>query len=215
MISPAMEISGGQGANGPHLFGLAPNFLEMGATVAPIFWPQQASKFGLPAKYTKNFARASGARTCHPPIFLTNASKNCKILKFLLRKRDQNHKLGPQLLIVAPNFSELGATLALNFLVLISNAASIPIVTFPIATPEQHGNTGATRQHQSSATAPVHHRNVSKLISKAEQGILRPNCAMTSGWSTPMVPTQRPPTSTSAQRPAKYVASATAHRRAQ
>ena len=62
-----MEISGGQGANGPHLFGFAPNFLEMGgleATVAPIFWPQQASKFDLPAKYTKNFARASGARTC-------------------------------------------------------------------------------------------------------------------------------------------------------
>ena len=64
-----MEISGGQGANGPHLFGLAPNFLEMGATVAPIFWPQQASKFDLPAKYTKNFARASGARTCHPLKF--------------------------------------------------------------------------------------------------------------------------------------------------
>ena len=33
----AMEISGGQGANGAHLYGLAPNFLEMGATVAPIF----------------------------------------------------------------------------------------------------------------------------------------------------------------------------------
>ena len=32
-----MEISGGQGATGPHLFGLAPNFLEMGATVAPSF----------------------------------------------------------------------------------------------------------------------------------------------------------------------------------
>ena len=60
-LTTAMEISGGQGANGPHLFGLAPNFSEMGATVA--------SKFGLPAKYTKNFARASGARTCHPPIF--------------------------------------------------------------------------------------------------------------------------------------------------
>ena len=62
----AMEISGGQGANGPHLFGLAPNFLEMGAIVAPIFWSQKASKFGFPAKFNQNFARAFGARTYYP-----------------------------------------------------------------------------------------------------------------------------------------------------
>ena len=48
-----MEISGGQGANGPHLFGLAPNFLEMRATVAPIFWSQKASKYGFTEKYNK------------------------------------------------------------------------------------------------------------------------------------------------------------------
>ena len=59
----AMEISGGQGANGPQLFELAPIFLEMGVTVAPIFWSQKASKFDLPAKYNQNFARAFGART--------------------------------------------------------------------------------------------------------------------------------------------------------
>ena len=123
-----MEISGGQW---PHLLDWPPLFLKMGATVALIFWPQKASKWGFPAKYTKNFAGASGARTCHPPIFLTNASKNCKILKFFLRKRDQNHKLGPQLLIVAPNFSELGATLALNLLVLISNAARYACISRP------------------------------------------------------------------------------------
>ena len=67
--TPAMEISGGQGANGLHLFGLAPNFLEMGATVAPIFWSQKASKFGFPAKYKPIFARAFGARTHHPLKF--------------------------------------------------------------------------------------------------------------------------------------------------
>ena len=63
-----MEISGGQGANGPHLYGLAPNFLEMRATVVPIIWSQKASKFGFPAKYNQNFARAFGARTYCPLV---------------------------------------------------------------------------------------------------------------------------------------------------
>ena len=49
-VTPAMEISGGQGANGPHLFGLGPNFLDMGATVAPILWSQNASNVGFPEK---------------------------------------------------------------------------------------------------------------------------------------------------------------------
>ena len=78
----AMEISGGQGANGPHLFGLASNFLEMGATVAPIFWPQQASKCGFPAKYSKNFARASGARTNLALKFMQKRRKVANFVKF-------------------------------------------------------------------------------------------------------------------------------------
>ena len=69
VAQPAMGISGGQGANGPQLFELAPIFLEMGVTVALIFWSQKASKCGFPAKYNKTFARASGARTYHPLKF--------------------------------------------------------------------------------------------------------------------------------------------------
>ena len=41
---------------------------------------------------------------------------------FYLGSAIEINNLGPQLLSVAPNFSELGTTLALNFLVLISNA---------------------------------------------------------------------------------------------
>ena len=48
-----MEISGGQGANGPHLFGLAPNFLEMGATVAPIFDHNRHQNTGFPQNILK------------------------------------------------------------------------------------------------------------------------------------------------------------------
>ena len=90
-----MEISGGQGANGPHLFGLAPNFLEMGAPVAPIFSPQQASKYMFPAKYTKNFARASGARTCLSLKLWAKVSKNCKIRKFCLGSAIKTTNLAP------------------------------------------------------------------------------------------------------------------------
>ena len=52
-MSTAMEISGGQGVNGPHLFGLAPNFLEIGATVAPFFGHNKHTKAGFPENMPK------------------------------------------------------------------------------------------------------------------------------------------------------------------
>ena len=48
-----MEISEWQGGNGPHLLELAPNFLEMGVTVATIFWSRKASKFVFPQNITR------------------------------------------------------------------------------------------------------------------------------------------------------------------
>ena len=85
----AMEISGGQGANGPHLFELAPNFLEMGATVAPIFWSQKASKCDFPTKYNKNFARASGARSSYPLNFRQRRRKIAKFVNFAKEARSK------------------------------------------------------------------------------------------------------------------------------
>ena len=85
-----MEISGGQGANGPHHYGLAPNFLEMGATVAPIFWSRKTSKCGFPTKYNKNFARASGARIYYPLNF---RERRRKMAKFVTHTQEARSKL--------------------------------------------------------------------------------------------------------------------------
>ena len=50
-----MEISGGQGANGLHLFRLASNFLEMEATVAPIFLGTTGIKIRASRKIYQKF----------------------------------------------------------------------------------------------------------------------------------------------------------------
>ena len=63
-----MEISGGQVANGPQPFGLATIFLEMGATVAPIFCHKKNQDGTLLQNITK--------------ISLAEASKTCKMCKF-------------------------------------------------------------------------------------------------------------------------------------
>ena len=80
-VTPAMEISGGQGANGPHLFGLGPNFLDMGATVAPILWSQNASNVGFPEKKTKFLLRLRRSHTLSTKIF-NQRGKKFKVCKF-------------------------------------------------------------------------------------------------------------------------------------
>ena len=90
-----MEISGGQGANSAHLFGLAPQlFLDWGHR-GPHLSSQKALKSGFSVKYNKHFARATGVRTDHILKFYRKASNNCKIRNFFLESAIKISNLAP------------------------------------------------------------------------------------------------------------------------
>ena len=101
-----------------------PTFWRWGPPWPPSFWSQKASKFGFPANY--NLRRSHILST----KILADAAKNCKIRNFAKEARLKSlmwpptFECGPQLFRVV----NLWATLALNFLVLISNAVGQPII---------------------------------------------------------------------------------------
>lgn len=53
----------------------------------------------------------------------------------------------------------------------------------------------------------TNHKNGSMLISTAEHGLVSSNAVNTLGWMTPILPMTWPFSTTSAQRPGKYVGS--------
>ena len=87
----------------PPSFWIGPQLFGDGATVAPIFWSQKASKCDFPTKYNKNFARASGARTYYPPNSRQRLRKIAKFVNFAQEARSKlltwppTFECGPQL----------------------------------------------------------------------------------------------------------------------